>query len=88
MLDGAWVDGSHWAAAKAQAGHAHRDVARHAQQLCGAVGLPQEHRLRRFVQRGALLDALLGSARELELELGTRLLAGFRPPTVISLHSA
>ena len=80
-------DGSTWAAtaAKAQAGHAYLDVSRHAMQLCGAIGLTYEHRLHLFVQRGAVLDGLLGSARELTHEMGTQLLDGYRPPTVVDL---
>ena len=87
LLEGAWGDGSAWAAtaAKAQAGHAYLEVARHTMQLCGAIGLTYEHRLHLFVQRGAVLDGLLGSARELTHDMGARLLDGFRPPTVVDL---
>jgi len=87
VLDSAWTDGSPWAAAvaKAVAGSAYRDVARHAMQLCGAVGLTREHHQHGFVERGALLEELLGSARHLERELGSRLLAGLRAPAVVQL---
>lgn len=91
LLEGAWSEldgeGSGWAAtaAKAQSGHAYLEVSRHAMQLCGAIGLTHEHRLHLFVQRGAVLDGLLGSARELTHHMGTRLLDGFRPPTVVDL---
>ena len=87
LLEGAWSDGSAWAAtaAKAQAGHAYLDVSRHAMQVCGAIGLTYEHRLHLFVQRGAVLDGLLGSARELTHDMGARLLDGYRPPTVVDL---
>lgn len=99
LLDGAWSgvdradgegpggEGCAWAAtaAKAQAGHAYLEVSRHAMQLCGAIGLTFEHRLHRFVQRGAVLDGLLGSARELTHQMGARLLDGYRPPTVVDL---
>jgi hypothetical protein len=87
LLDGAWSDGSTWAAtaAKAQAGQAYLDVSKHAMQLCGAIGLTYEHRLHLFVQRGAVLDGLLGSARELTHEMGARLLDGYRPPVVVDL---
>jgi hypothetical protein len=54
-------------------------------QLCGAIGLTYEHRLHQFVARGAVLDGLLGSARELTREMGARLLDGYRPPTVVDL---
>jgi hypothetical protein len=94
LLDAAWdgaaeptAPATAWAAAaaKAQAGQAYGEVARHAMQLCGAIGLTQEHRLHGYVQRGALLDGLLGSTRELTRELGARLLGGFRPPAVVDL---
>jgi hypothetical protein len=87
MLDGAWTDGTPWAAAvaKAVAGTAYRDVAKHAMQLCGAVGLTKEHHQHGFVERGALLEELLGSARYLERELGNRLLGGLRAPAVVEL---
>ncbi len=87
VLDSAWTDGSPWAAAvaKAVAGTAYRDVARHAMQLCGAVGLTREHHQHGFVERGALLEELLGSARHLERELGYRLLTGLRAPAVVEL---
>jgi hypothetical protein len=91
LLEGAWSKaddgGSAWAAsaAKAQAGHAYLDVSRHAMQLCGAIGLTYEHRLHLFVQRGAVLDGLLGSASELTHDMGARLLDGYRPPTVVDL---
>lgn len=87
VLDSAWADGSPWAAAvaKAVAGTAYRDVARHAMQLCGAVGLTREHHQHGFVERGALLEELLGSARHLERELGNRLLSGLRAPAVVEL---
>jgi hypothetical protein len=87
LLSGAWTDGAPWAAAaaKAQAGHAYLEVARHAMQLCGAIGLTREHELHRYVERGAVLDALLGSARELTHALGVRLLDGYRPPSVVEL---
>lgn len=91
LLEGAWSgvagEGSAWAAtaAKAQAGYAYLEVSRHAMQLCGAIGLTFEHRLHLYVQRGAVLDGLLGSARELTHHMGARLLDGYRPPTVVEL---
>jgi len=87
LLEGAWNDCSPWAAtaAKAQAGHAYLEVSRHAMQVCGAVGLTHEHELHLYVQRGAVLDGLLGSARELTRDMGNRLLNGYHPPTVVDL---
>jgi hypothetical protein len=60
----AWEDGSSSAAtcAKAVAGIGHDAVAKQAIQVCGAIGLSEEHELPGLVRRGFALDALLGSA--------------------------
>lgn len=80
----AWADGGveAAAAAKAVAGWAQADVARHAMQVCGGMGLSWEHGLHRYVKRGYALDALLGSARLLARQQGAALLAGLDPPRV------
>lgn len=80
----AWADGRAEAAAgaKAVAGWAQADVARHAMQVSGAMGLSWEHDLHRYVKRGYALDALLGSARMLARQQGAALLAGLDPPRV------
>jgi hypothetical protein len=59
------------AAAKARAGRAHQTVSAAAVQVCGAMGATLEHPLHRFVNRGAVLDGLLGSSAELTAELGS-----------------
>jgi hypothetical protein len=84
VLRAAWADvevaadGGRWAAtvAKAEAGRAQTVVARHTLQVCGAIGLSQEHDLHRYVARAAVLDALLGDHRLLEAWIGTELLDG------------
>ena len=58
------------AAAKARAGRAHRTVSTAAVQVCGAMGATLEHPLHQYVNRGAVLDGLLGSSGELTAELG------------------
>jgi hypothetical protein len=58
------------AAAKARAGRAHQTVSTAAVQVCGAMGATLEHPLHRYVNRGAVLDGLLGSSDELTAELG------------------
>jgi len=58
------------AAAKARAGRAHQTVSAAAVQVCGAMGATLEHPLHRYVNRGAVLDGLLGSSTELTAELG------------------
>ena len=74
----AWQDGGPVAAevAKAVAGRAHADVARHCLQVCGAMGLTWEFDLHRFVRRGQALDAFIGSSRQLARTHGQALLAG------------
>jgi Acyl-CoA dehydrogenase, C-terminal domain len=58
------------AAAKARAGRAHQTASAAAVQVCGAMGATLEHPLHRYVNRGAVLDGLLGSSAELTAELG------------------
>ena len=63
------------AAAKAKAGRAHQIVSASAVQVCGAMGATLEHPLHRYVNRGAVLDGLLGSSAELTVELGAMIRA-------------
>ncbi|OBF46434.1 acyl-CoA dehydrogenase [Mycobacterium sp. 852002-50816_SCH5313054-b] len=66
--------------AKAAAGQAALTAARHCQQVLGGIGFTAEHPLHRHVKRALILDALLGSSRELTREAGTILRAkGFAP---------
>jgi hypothetical protein len=89
LLDGAWRYGGSLAAmtAKAAAGRAHRAVIDAALQVCGAIGLTSEHRLHRFAARGLQLDALCGSAAQIEAQLAAQLFepgkAGQALPTVL-----
>ena len=66
LVAAAWEDGSTDASAwaKAVAGTTHDSVAKHALQVCGAIGLSDEHPLPALVRRGFSLDALLGNAME------------------------
>jgi hypothetical protein len=68
----AWEDGRPDAAiwAKTVASTAHATVAKHALQVCGAIGLHEEHPLPRLVRRGFALDALLGTAQSQRARLG------------------
>lgn len=77
-VDAAWGDATPAAAAtaKAYAGQAHRDAVAQCTQVCGAMGITWEHPLHRYVRRGFVLDALLGSADELASRLGADALAG------------
>jgi hypothetical protein len=63
------------AAAKARAGRAHQTVSASAVQVCGAMGATLEHPLHRYVNRGAVLDGLLGNSAELTAELGSMIRA-------------
>jgi hypothetical protein len=63
------------AAAKARAGRAHQVASASAVQVCGAMGATLEHPLHKYVNRGAVLDGLLGSGAELTAELGAMIRA-------------
>jgi len=66
--------------AKAAAGQAALTAARHCQQVLGGVGFTAEHELHRHIKRALVLDAMLGSSRELTREAGAALRAkGFAP---------
>jgi hypothetical protein len=78
MLDAAWADlnPDTATAAKALAGRAQATTSRTVLQVCGAVGISAEHPMHRFVERGAVLDALLTPQLLLVEQLGSSLLAG------------
>ena len=80
LLEASFADGSAVAAsaAKARAGRAHQTVSASAVQVCGAMGVTLEHPLHRYVNRGAVLDGLLGSSAELTLALGALVRASVR----------
>jgi Acyl-CoA dehydrogenase, C-terminal domain len=66
--------------AKAAAGQAALTAARHCQQVLGGIGFTAEHELQRHVKRAFVLDAMLGSSRELTREAGAALRTkGFAP---------
>jgi hypothetical protein len=69
--------------AKAAAGQAALTAARHCQQVLGGIGFTAEHELHRHIKRALVLDAMLGSSRELTREAGAVLRAkGFAPRLV------
>jgi hypothetical protein len=69
--------------AKAAAGQAALTAARHCQQVLGGIGFTAEHELHRHIKRALVLDAMLGSSRELTREAGATLRAkGFAPRLV------
>ena len=66
--------------AKAAAGQAALTAARHCQQVLGGIGFTAEHELHCHIKRALVLDAMLGSSRELTREAGKALRAkGFAP---------
>ena len=73
------------ALAKATAGRTARTVAAHCQQVLAGVGFTTEHAFHRFFKRTLALEGLFGSADEIVLDVGKRLLAQRRVPTLIEL---
>lgn len=71
--------------AKAAAGHAALTAARHCQQVLGGIGFTAEHELHHHVKRSLVLDAMLGSARELTREAGATLRAQRCAPRLANL---
>jgi len=73
------------ALAKAVAGRTARTVAAHCQQVLAGIGFTTEHPFHRFLKRSMALEGLYGSADEIVLDVGRRLLAARRVPTLIEL---
>jgi hypothetical protein len=73
------------ALAKAVAGRTSRTVAAHCQQVLAGIGFTTEHAFHRFLKRTMALEGLLGSADEIVLDVGRRLLAAHSVPTLIEL---
>jgi Acyl-CoA dehydrogenase, C-terminal domain len=67
-------------AAKILAGRAHRLASTHCHQVHGGIAFTVEHGFHRFIRRGQVLDGILGSADDLTVALGRRLLADRRVP--------
>ncbi|HZR80935.1 MAG TPA: acyl-CoA dehydrogenase family protein [Candidatus Binatia bacterium] len=73
------------ALAKAIAGRTAQTVARHCQQVLAGIGFTTDHRFHRYLKRTMALEGLLGSADAIVLDVGRRLLADRRVPTLIEL---
>jgi hypothetical protein len=73
------------ALAKAVAGRTAHTVARHCQQVLAGIGFTTEHAFHRHLKRTMALEGLLGSADAIALDVGRRLLAERRVPTLIEL---
>jgi alkylation response protein AidB-like acyl-CoA dehydrogenase len=73
------------ALAKAIAGRTAATVVRHCQQVLAGIGFTTEHPFHRFAKRVAVLEGLLGSADRIVVDVGRKLLAERRVPTLIEL---
>jgi hypothetical protein len=73
------------ALAKAVAGRTAHAVAGHCQQVLAGIGFTVEHPFHRFLKRTMVLEGLFGSADELVLDVGRRLLGTRQVPTLIEL---
>jgi hypothetical protein len=86
-LAAAWSagDATSAIAAKCLAARAHRLAATHCHQVQGGIAFTVEHGFHRYIQRGHLLDGLLGAADDLARELGQRLIDTGTVPRVPEL---
>nr|WP_255669679.1 acyl-CoA dehydrogenase family protein [Aeromicrobium wangtongii] len=77
-VDVAWVEQTAWSAqvAKALAGRAHDTVSRVTQQITGGMGMSWEFPLHHYVRRGAVFNAMLGTAAAQTSDLGRSLVIG------------
>lgn len=73
------------ALAKATAGRTARLVAANCQQVLAGIGFTTDHPFHRFLKRTMALEGLFGSADEIAIDLGQRLLTARRVPTLIDL---
>jgi alkylation response protein AidB-like acyl-CoA dehydrogenase len=71
--------------AKAIAGTTARTVATHCQQVLAGIGFTTDHAFHRYLKRTVVLDGLFGSADDLALDIGRRLLASGKVPKLIEL---
>jgi hypothetical protein len=71
--------------ARILSGRAQDEAARHGLQVCGAMGFTWEFPLHRYVRRGVMADALLGSWSRLREALGADLIATGRIPRLPAL---
>jgi alkylation response protein AidB-like acyl-CoA dehydrogenase len=73
------------ALAKAVAGNTARTVGTHCQQVLAGIGFTTEHAFHRYLKRVLALEGLFGSSDAITLDLGRRLLATRRVPTLLEL---
>jgi hypothetical protein len=73
------------AVAKASAGRAARVTVTNCQQVLGGIGFTTDHPFHRYLKRTMALEGLFGAADRIAVDLGRRLLATRRVPTLIDL---
>jgi alkylation response protein AidB-like acyl-CoA dehydrogenase len=78
-------DGLTAALAKATAGRTARIVAANCQQVLAGIGFTTDHPFHRFLKRTMVLEGVFGSADEITVQVGRRLLEARRVPTLIEL---
>lgn len=71
--------------AKAAAGKAALDTARHCQQVLAGIGFTAEHDFHHHLRRALTLDGLLGSTRDLTRQAGTHIRTHRHAPRLINL---
>ncbi|KPM51719.1 acyl-CoA dehydrogenase [Frankia sp. R43] len=71
--------------AKAAAGRAALDAARHCQQVLAGIGFTAEHDFHHHLRRALTLDGLLGSARDLTRQAGAHIREQGQAPRLINL---
>ena len=73
------------ALAKAVAGRTARTVAAHCQQVLAGIGFTTDHPFHRFSKRTMILDGIFGTAEDVTLDVGRRVLADRHVPTLVEL---
>jgi hypothetical protein len=73
------------ALAKAVAGRSARTVGAHCQQVLAGVGFTTDHPFHRYLKRTMTLDGILGTADDVTLDVGRRVLADRHVPTLVEL---
>jgi Acyl-CoA dehydrogenase, C-terminal domain len=73
------------ALAKAVAGRTARTVAAHCQQVLAGIGFTTDHPFHGYLKRTMVLDGLFGSADDIVVDVGRRLLATRTVPTLVEL---
>jgi len=73
------------AVAKAVASRTNQDVTAHCQQVLAGLGFTTDHPFHRYLKRTMALEGLFGSADEIVVDIGRRLVTARSVPTLIEL---